>query len=402
MEWVGYFFPKGQVQHVDLEATGMIGRLSGYGRTLRQDFSWAGLLLGVVGLLWQLRRRTAEGLLLLASFFLQGFLSANHDMQHRWLYFLPSFLIFALWIGEGMGLIALGIDAVVSKRSRVKAVLGATVGLGLLVVLLVPVPARYRPLREAHLGAGVMDSWRQALRNGFMADRLGSAIAAVAPAAVVVADWEQATPLWYYQQVVGWNRGVEIVYPITRLDEAAAMGRPLYVARTYDGLADRWHPSAVGPLIALNSEPAQQLPPEIQLLGTQVGDAFELAGFAYGQADFVAGTVVPLTLYWRTLRPPAADYSVSLRLYDDAGHEVFKVDSQNPVLGSYPTSRWSTGEVVADYYEIQLPFRPAPGPYHWGVILYRSLPEGGWENLRVAGTDGEVATGGTFEVKERP
>jgi len=402
MEWLRYFSPSGQATHVDLEATGIVDRLSAYGRTLRQDFSWAGLLLGVMGLLWQLRRRTAEGLLLLTSFFLQGFLSANHDMHHRWLYFLPSFLIFAVWIGEGMGLIAHGIDAVVSRWPKVKALLGAMVGLGLLAVLLVPVPARYRPLREAHLGAGVMDSWRQALREGFMADRLGAAIAAVAPEAVVVGDWEQATPLWYYQQVLGWNPAAEIVYPITRLAEAAATGRPLYIARTYDGLADRWHLSSVGPLIALNSEPARELPSEVLPLGAQLGDVMELAGFVYGQADFVAGTVVPLTLYWRTLRPPAADYSVSLRLYDSAGKEVFSVDSQSPVLGSYPTSRWSSGEVVADYYEIQLPFSPAPGPYHWGVILYRALPEGGWENLKVAGTDTEVATGGALEIKARP
>jgi hypothetical protein len=271
-----------------------------------------------------------------------------------------------------------------------------------LLVLLVPLPQRYRPLREAHFGAGVLDNWRQALRSGFMGDRLGSAIADVAPTAVIVCDWEQATPLWYYQHVHGWNRGVEIVYPITRLDEAAAMGRPLYIARAYDGLADRWHPSSVGPLIALNSEPAHRLPPQLQPLSVQLGDAVELAGFAYGEADFYPGTVVPLTLYWHALRRPAADYSVSLRLYDNAGSEVFKADVQNPVLGSYPTSKWSAGEVVADYHEIQLPGNLAPGPYQWGVLLYRSLPEGGWENLKVAGTDRELAMGDTFEVTPRP
>jgi hypothetical protein len=402
IEWLRYYNPRGQVQHVRLGATGMIARLSAYGSTLVHDFSWAGLLLGAVGLLWQLRRRTAEGLFLLASFFLQGFLAANHDMQHRWLYFLPSFLIFSLWIGEALGMISQGIETAGSRQPKVSAILGALVSLGLVAVLLVPVPARYHPLREAHLGAGVMDNWRQALRDGYMADRLGRAIAGVDPSAVVVADWEQAVPLWYYQQVLGWNPGVEIVYPITRLDEAAATGRPLYIARTNDGLADRWHPSSVGPLIALSPEPARQLPAGIQPLGAQLGDTLELAGYSYGQADLVAGTVVPLTLYWRALAPPAADYSVSLRLYDAAGNEVFKVDNQNPVLGSYPTSRWSPGEVVADYYEIQLPFSPAPGTYHWGAIVYRALPEGGWENLKVAGTDTEVVPGGTIEVRARP
>jgi hypothetical protein len=35
------------------------------------------------------------------------------------------------------------------------------------------------------------------------------------------------------------------------------------------------------------------------------------------------------------------------------------------------------------------------------VILYRTLPEGGWENLKVAGGEGEVAVGGTIQVQER-
>jgi hypothetical protein len=402
IEWLRYFNPRGQVQHVRLGAAGMIERLSAYGSTLGHDFAPAGLLLGAAGLLWQFRRRTAEGLFLLVCFFLQAFLAANHDMHHRWLYFLPSFLIFSLWIGEGLGMISYGIERAGSRRPRVSSALAALVSLGLVVLLLVPIPAEYRPLREAHLGAGVMDNWRQALRDGYMADRLGSAIANLDPSAVVVADWEQAVPLWYYQQVLGKNPGVEIIYPITRLDEAAAMGRPLYIARTYDGLADRWHPSSVGPLIALNPEPARQLPADMQPLGAQVGDSLELAGFSYDQADPVAGAVVPLTLYWRTLAPPSADYSVSLRLYDDAGNEVFKVDNQNPVLGSYPTSRWGTGEVVADYYEIQLPFSPAPGSYHWGVVVYRALPEGGWENLRAAGSGTDMVPGGTIQVRARP
>ena len=54
-----------------------------------------------------------------------------------------------------------------------------------------------------------------------------------------------------------------------------------------------------------------------------------------------------------------------------------------PVLGMAPTSRWQQGEVVGDYYEIQLPLDLAPGTYRWGVPLYRSLPDGGRENLQV-------------------
>jgi hypothetical protein len=57
---------------------------------------------------------------------------------------------------------------------------------------------------------------------------------------------------------------------------------------------------------------------------------------------------------------------------------------------------------VSDYYELQIPPRTAPGEYRWGVILYRALPEGGWESLKVEGTGEEMAMGGTVRVHARP
>jgi hypothetical protein len=244
--------------------------------------------------------------------------------------------------------------------------------------------------------------WRQDLQRGAQARRLAeSGLAQVAPDAIVVGDWEQATPLRYSQWVEGLRPDVEVVYPLERLEEAATSGRPLYVARNHPGLAGRWHPSAAGPLIALQSEPASGLPEAAVPLGIGMGDAFELAGVAYDGTGYGPGSVVPLTIYWQALAVPAHDYSVSLRLFDAEGQEIFKQDSQHPVLGTYPTSQWATGEVVGDYYEIQLPPDLATGAYQWGAILYRTLPEGGWENLKVAGSEGEVAVGGKIEVEGR-
>jgi hypothetical protein len=373
-----------------------------YLQVLRTDFTWAGAVLGIGGLIVRFRRRWPDALLLLSSYLLQAILAANYHVPRHWVFFLPSFVIFALWIGEGLGWVWERVERIGRRWERGRWALLTAVALAMLAMPLASVAGRYRPFREAHMGAGVLDPWRQVLKDGYEGERLGRAIADVAPEAIIVCDWEQSTPLWYFQQVEGWRPDVKIIYPMERLDEAEASGRPVYVARTHPGLADRWHPSAEGPLIALHSEPVLELPPAIVPLGIQLGDSFELAGFRYGQADFYPGTVVPLTLYWRALQGPTDDYSVSLRLYDQAGQEILKEDSQHPVLGTYPTSRWTSGEVVADYYEIQLSPDLPPGNYRWGVILYRPVPDGGWENLKAGGTDSEVAMGGSFKVSERP
>ena len=269
----------------------------------------------------------------------------------------------------------------------------------MVILLVLPLPQRYRPLRESHRGAGVLDPWRQTLKTGFMADRLGRAIASVAPDAVIVGDWEQATPLWYFQQVEKLRPDVRIIYPIERLNEAAALGRPLYVARTVDRAAASWHPASTNALVALRNTPSFEVSPEATPLGVRFGEVIELAGYRYGESALRPGQVLPLTLYWKALQSPAYDYSVSVRLFDEAGTSIFQVDSEHPVLGMYPTSLWQPGEVISDYYEVQLPPDLAPGTYRWGVILYRTLPEGGWENLQVAGAEGGSAAGGTITVE---
>jgi hypothetical protein len=398
-DWYHYIMDTGQIGDVYVDPADLVERLLIFGRTLARDFTWAGVLLGIAGLAWQLLRRPADALFLLASFCLHSFLAANHHHPRPWLYFLPSFIIFVLWIGEALGAVWDGLARWASRWNKGNATLAVILSLLMLTLPLVPFPKRFRLYREHHHGAGILDQWRQELKRGRMGDRLGKAIAEVKPGAVIVGDWEQATPLWYYQQVEGLRPDVQIVYPIERLEEAAASGHPLYLARTYSGLADRWHPSASGPLIALYQKPVSALPPDASPLDLQLGDAFHLAGFAYGEAAYDPARVVPLTLYWRAIQPPAHDYSVSLRLYDEEGQTVVKVDAQHPVLGTYPTSLWIEGEVVADYYELSLAPDLPPGRYRWGVILYRTLPEGGWENLLVTGTEGEVALGGFIDVR---
>jgi hypothetical protein len=396
-EWLVYLTARGHLGEGPSSVAPLAERVAFYGRMLVEQFTIWGLALSAVGWVWLIWRRRPLAFLLLVSFLLQAASSMAYYLDPRnQAFFLPSFLILAVTIGAGAGALLRGLGARQRWSPRVKTILVAFTCLACCLLPAYLLLHSYPEMHDRHHHDQALGIWRQDLQQGQQARRLAEAgLPGVAPGG----DWEQVTPLRYYQWVEGLRPDVEVLYPLGRLEEAAAAGRPLYVARTQPGLADRWHPSASGPLIALHEEPVFELPPEALAVGIQLGKAFELAGYGYGEAEYRPATVVPLTLYWRALEVPADDYSVSLRLFDGVGQEVYKVDSQHPVLGTYPTSRWAQGEVVADYYEIPLPPDLAPGGYQWGVLLYRTLPEGGWENLRVAGTESEVAMGGVFEVR---
>ncbi|MCB0232007.1 MAG: hypothetical protein KDH90_23265, partial [Anaerolineae bacterium] len=77
-----------------------------------------------------------------------------------------------------------------------------------------------------------------------------------------------------------------------------------------------------------------------------------------------------------SVRPLAGDTPI-----DSPGGGIVQVDAANPVHGTYPTSRWSTGEIVADDYWLALP----PGVVADGVevVVYRQGSDGAFDNLAV-------------------
>jgi hypothetical protein len=69
----------------------------------------------------------------------------------------------------------------------------------------------------------------------------------------------------------------------------------------------------------------------------------------FGSIALVGGQVEPdaLTLLWRAVERPPADYSVAVHLLDAGGRLVAQADGP-PDAGRYPTSLWSPGETIQD------------------------------------------------------
>ena len=82
-----------------------------------------------------------------------------------------------------------------------------------------------------------------------------------------------------------------------------------------------------------------------------------------------AGAPLTVTLYWRTERKIAADYTVSLQLLDEQANKIAQHDAP-PAGGSMPTSTWVPGQTVTDTHLLLLSKDAVPGVYSLFVIWY--------------------------------
>lgn len=121
------------------------------------------------------------------------------------------------------------------------------------------------------------------------------------------------------------------------------------------------------------SRPAFQEPPEIRLEDytphrAVLGGSVQLLGYRIDTGRAVPGGYVEVTLLWQGLEPMSVDYHVFNHLYDGDSMRG-QLDGQ-PMSGTYPTSRWEPGGLVADTYRIPIDERTPPGPVPLLVGMY--------------------------------
>jgi hypothetical protein len=114
-----------------------------------------------------------------------------------------------------------------------------------------------------------------------------------------------------------------------------------------------------------------------QQVDARVEDVALLLGYDVEGAS--GADALDVTLYWLALREVSQDFKVFVHLLGQDGQVVAQHDG-DPVGGFSPTTRWRSGELIADRHRIPLPPSLPSGSYALRAGMYQFEP---LRNLRV-------------------
>jgi 4-amino-4-deoxy-L-arabinose transferase-like glycosyltransferase len=110
----------------------------------------------------------------------------------------------------------------------------------------------------------------------------------------------------------------------------------------------------------LNAPPTIE-PPHI--VNANFGQTITLIGYQPGGAT--SGGALPLTLYWRVDRLPAADFMPFVHLTDERRYRWSQAETF-----VYPAAQWQPGETIVQRVEVPIPSGTPPGYYFLQVGLF--------------------------------
>lgn len=96
-----------------------------------------------------------------------------------------------------------------------------------------------------------------------------------------------------------------------------------------------------------------------------------LQGYDAIPSSLSAGQQVPLRLLWTTTDSIDTDYKVFVHLVGPNG-DIVAQDDNAPMAGFYPTSRWTSGDLIEDHHTVHVPEPLTAGTYTLRIGLYRA------------------------------
>ena len=109
-------------------------------------------------------------------------------------------------------------------------------------------------------------------------------------------------------------------------------------------------------------------------LNIKLGEVAELLGVDVPSGPVEPGQSLDVTVYWKALQPMSRDYTGFVHLLGPFNPKtsgpLWAQEDGQPCKGTYPTSRWSPGEVIVEPYHLEVPTDTPPGEYSLQGGLY--------------------------------
>jgi hypothetical protein len=325
-----------------------------------------------LGLYLLIRQRQWLILALTVPFFLvqQGF-NLFYNIGDILVYYIPLYLVAAIWAGFAANALGGGIQAVMNRaeantQSTTPTRLVLQVGTVLVLVLF------WLPIQLATRDFALLDQ-----SNATRTQEMWQALAVAQPptdAILVSNDRNEIAPLFYLQAVEGQFPGVTGLFPLLAPDERfvdlgatvetalrAGNGRPVYLIKAMPGVETKFALTAATlPLVEVMG-PAATTPPTIVV--DQPFGPLRLLGYDWlPNADGVT-----VRLHWQVQETVAADYTTTVQFFAANGDKVAQNDAP-PGGVYYPTSHWKIGETLVDTHT--LPFTQDQQPVKLLVGMY--------------------------------
>ncbi len=338
-----------------------IARLAAFPQLLLDQFGAIGVALGAVGfaaMLW--RKEWARFALLFIGALANLLFASIYHIGDIASYYVPVYLVWAVWIGVGLATVVSSFKLQVSSRRM-------TVGL-LAALLILPIYqlAINLPYADRSNETNARGSWLRYL------DTL------VPRGAILISnDRDEMMPLWYLQYVEQRRRDVVGLFPlITPAPEHANVGRlidsvfqpnrAVYLVKPMPGIETKFWLGQEGKLTRVMGR-TRETPPA-HASDAVIADRIAVKGYDAIRQE----NVLRVAVFWQTRTKLDENYTAFVHLLDASGNKITQGNDHQVGGEYYPSRLWDAGEVLRDEHGMFLPDGIAPGTYRLVVGMYRS------------------------------
>ncbi len=316
---------------------------------LREQIDPFGIALALLGIVILLRRERALAIVLLVVAASVGAVSIVLRAESTRFYFSGAYLAMVLVFAVGVGW---SLQKLKERASEQNELLMR--GLYYAAIFFFA----FFPFTALVFNFPKMDQSANTKYDAYARDVLNDNLA---PNAVLIAPWEVATPIRYFQYVENIRPDVLTIHesPVRpqyqKLYNAAhKLGRPFYYAQFSPEDKRSDEPRTIQAI----AFPLAEKPRAQNELNVALNDAVRVIGYDWIQT----GNVARLALYYQVVKTTRTEYVIEVEV-GDPQEETRGYWSKHPLSEYHPTYLWQAGEFYRDVYDVVLDKNAPSGAY---------------------------------------